>query len=166
MLATIGVLVLTTSGGEFPAIALSLAALFAAYGVIRKRVVIGAMPGLFVETVVLVPVALVWLGALGRTGDLVFATAGPGMTVLLLVAGPLTVIPLLFFALATRRLRLTTIGFLQFLAPTLQFCVGLYYGEELTVPRTICFVCIWCAVAVFSIDAVKQSRRRQLAPAA
>ena len=165
-LAGIGVLVLTVSGGEFPAIALSLALLFAAYGVIRKRVVIGAMPGLFVETLVLLPIALVWLGALARTGDMVFGAAGTGMNVLLLIAGPLTVIPLLFFALAARRLSLTTIGFMQFLAPTLQFCVGLYYGEELTLPRTICFVCIWCAVVVFSADAIRQSRRRQVAPAA
>ena len=165
-LAAIGVLVLTVSGGEFPAIALSLALLFAAYGVIRKRVVIGAMPGLFVETLVLLPIALVWLAALARAGDMVFGTTGPGMNVLLLIAGPLTVIPLLFFALAARRLSLTTIGFMQFLAPTLQFCVGLYYGEELTLPRTICFVCIWCAVVVFSIDAIRQSRRRQVAPAA
>ena len=166
VLAAIGVLVLTVSGGEFPAIALSLALLFAAYGVIRKRVVIGAMPGLFVETLVLLPIALVWLAALARAGDMVFAAAGPGMNALLLIAGPLTVIPLLFFALAARRLSLTTIGFLQFLAPTLQFCVGLYYGEELTLPRTICFVCIWGAVLVFSVDAIRQSRRRQVAPAA
>ena len=165
-LAAIGVLVLTVSGGEFPAIALSLALLFAAYGVIRKRVVIGAMPGLFVETLVLLPISLVWLAALARAGDMVFGATGPGMNMLLLIAGPLTVIPLLFFALAARRLSLTTIGFMQFLAPTLQFCVGLYYGEELTLPRTICFVCIWCAVVVFSVDAIRQSRRRQVAPAA
>ena len=166
VLAIIGVMVLTVSGGEFPAIALSLAVLFAAYGVIRKRVVIGAMPGLFVETVVLLPIAAVWLAALARGGDMAFGTSGTSMTALLLIAGPLTVIPLLFFAIAARRLTLTSIGFMQFLAPTLQFCVGLYYGEELTLPRTICFVCIWCAVVVFSVDAIRQSRRRQVAPAA
>ena len=166
VLAIIGVMVLTVSGGEFPAIALSLAVLFAAYGVIRKRVVIGAMPGLFVETVVLLPIAAVWLAALARGGDMAFGTSGTSMTALLLIAGPLTVIPLLFFAIAARRLTLTSIGFMQFLAPTLQFCVGLYYGEELTLPRTICFVCIGCAVVVFSVDAIRQSRRRQVAPAA
>lgn len=164
-LASVGVLVLTFSGGEFPAIALGLAVLFAAYGVIRKRVVIGAMPGLFVETLLLAPVAVVWLGMILLAGGAAIGNMGAGMTGLLLLAGPLTVIPLLFFALAARRLSLTAIGFMQFIAPTLQFLTGIYYGEELTLPRIICFGCIWSAVAVFSMDALRNSRRRQLAPA-
>ena len=166
LLATAGVLVLTLSGGEFPAIALGLAILFSAYGVIRKRVVIGAMPGLFVETVVLAPAAAVWLLVLLMTGGAFISDAGAGMTGLLLLAGPLTVIPLLFFALAARRLSLTAIGFMQFIAPTLQFLTGIYYGEELTLPRIVCFGCIWAAVAVFSLDALRNSRRRTVAPAA
>jgi chloramphenicol-sensitive protein RarD len=166
LLAAAGVLVLSMSGGEFPAIALGLAVLFAAYGIIRKRVVIGAMPGLFVETVLLAPVAAAGLFIMLRAGSAAIESAGPGMTGLLLLAGPLTVIPLLFFALAARRLSLTAIGFMQFIAPTLQFVTGVYYGEELTLPRIICFGCIWAAVAVFSMDALRNSRRRQVAPAA
>ena len=166
LLASAGVLVLTVSGGEFPAIALGLAILFAAYGVIRKRVVIGAMPGLFVETVLLAPVAVAWLAMMLLAGTATIASAGAGLTGLLLLAGPLTVIPLLFFALAARRLSLTAIGFMQFIAPTLQFATGIYYGEQLTLPRVICFGCIWSAVVVFSVDALSNSRRRQLAPAA
>jgi len=160
VLATIGVLVLTFSGGEFPAIALTLAFSFSVYGVIRKRIVIGAMPGLFVETIVLLPIALVWLGWLIYSGQAAFGAESAGINALLLLAGPITVVPLLFFALAARRLPLSTIGFIQFMAPTLQFCVGLYYGEQLTRANMICFVCIWVAVILFSADAMRARNKK------
>lgn len=158
ILATIGVLVLTISGGQFPAIALTLAVSFTIYGVIRKRVVIGGMPGLFVETILLVPIAGVWLAWLIHSNQSAFSSNDPGTMGLLLLAGPITVIPLLCFALAARRVSLTVLGFMQFLAPTLQFCVGLYYGERLTVPHMICFACIWIAVILFSTDALRSRR--------
>ena len=79
---------------------------------------------------------------------------------LLALGGPVTVMPLLLFAIAARRLPLTTIGFMQFLAPSLQFATGVYYGEQLTLPRLVCFGCIWAAVAIFSIDAFYQQKRR------
>jgi chloramphenicol-sensitive protein RarD len=160
VIATIGVLVLTFSGGQFPAIALTLAFSFSVYGVIRKRIVIGAMPGLFVETILLLPIAMAWLGWLIYSGQSTFGSAGVGMTTLLLIAGPITVVPLLFFALAARRLPLSTIGFMQFLAPTLQFCVGLYYGERLSVAHMICFACIWVAVILFSTDALRAGKKK------
>ena len=156
-LATTGVLVLTFSGGQFPALALAIGATFTVYGVIRKRVVIGGMPGLFVETLVLLPIALVWLGWIAGSGDLAFAS-GAGVTALLLLAGPVTVVPLLFFALAARRLPLSMVGFMQFLAPTMHFGIALYYGEVLTTAHMICFACIWCAVIVFSADALRQKK--------
>lgn len=165
-MAAIGVAVLATSGSEFPWIALFLGTSFAFYGVIRKRTVIGAMPGLLIETSILAPFALVWLGSMMAAGQASFGSVGPGLTSLLILAGPITVVPLVAFAIAARRLSLTTVGFMQFLAPTLQFMTGIYYGEELTLPRIICFVCIWIAVAFFSVDAIKQSRRRNEAPAA
>jgi chloramphenicol-sensitive protein RarD len=166
VLAAIGVLVLTFSGGEFPWISITLGISFTAYGVIRKRVVIGAMPGLFVETLVLVPIAIVWLGWLMQAGHASFGEVGPGFTGLILLAGPITVVPLMMFSVAARRLSLATVGFMQFLAPSMQFATGIYYGEELTLPRIICFACIWAAVILFSMDAIKQSRRRNEAPAA
>jgi chloramphenicol-sensitive protein RarD len=166
LLAGAGVLVLTMSGGEFPFIAIGLGVSFATYGVIRKRIVIGAMPGLFVETLVLAPLAVFWLLHMGAAGAATFMNAGYGMNALLLLAGPLTVIPLLLFALAARRLSLTTLGFMQFLAPTLQFCVALFYGEQFTTPRMICFLCIWIAVTLFSADAIRNSRRPVSDPAA
>ena len=75
------------------------------------------------------------------------------MSGLLMLAGPVTVVPLLLFAVGARQLTLTTICFMQFIAPTLQFGVGIYFGEELTMPNLICFVFIWTAVAIFSVDA-------------
>ncbi len=163
VLAAIGVLVLTFSGGEFPVISLFLGTSFTIYGVVRKRIVIGAMPGLFIETLVLVPIALIWLGWMFGNGQAEFGYAGPGITGLLLLAGPITVVPLLMFAVAAKRLSLTTVGFMQFLAPTMQFATAIYYGEALTLPRLICFACIWIAVVLFSIDAVrKQGQSRRL----
>ncbi len=165
-LAALGVLVLTISGGQVPWVALFLAISFTIYAVIRKRVVIGGMPGLFIETLLLLPFALAWFAWIKSSGQAAFASGDGALTAWLIMAGPLTAVPLLFFALAARRLPLTTIGFMQFLAPTLQFCVGIYYGELLTTAHLICFGCIWVAVAFFSFDAVRASKKPpQAAPA-
>lgn len=157
LLATIGVVILTVSGGQFPWIALSLAVLFTIYGVIRKQIAIGGMPGLFVETIVLFPLAAGYWIWLDSSGGAAFSLSQPGLAGLLMLAGPLTVLPLLFFALAARRLPLSLIGFLQFIAPTLQFLAGLYYGEVLTTAHLLCFGLIWIAVVFFISDAWRQS---------
>jgi chloramphenicol-sensitive protein RarD len=142
LLAAIGVSYLTIKGGQFPFVAVSLALLFTLYGVIRKQVAIGAMPGLFIETLLLFPFALAWLGWLTLLQQAEFAHGAPSTSLLLVLAGPLTVVPLLLFAIAARRLTLTVIGFMQFIAPTLQFIV------------------IWAAVAIFSVDAFYQQKRK------
>ena len=160
VLAGIGVMYLALSGGIFPWVALSLAALFTAYGVIRKQVAIGAMPGLFVETTLLFPFAAVFLGMLMAGQVASFGAGDTGLSSLLMLGGPITVIPLLLFAIAAKRLTLTTLGFMQFLAPTLQFCTGLYYGEVLTSAHLVCFSCIWVAVAFFSYDAVMAGKKK------
>lgn len=167
ILAAVGVIVLTFSGDTVPYVALMLGASFTAYGVIRKKVVIGAMPGLFIETILLFPFALLWLLWLINSDTSVFTAGGMRISALLMLAGPVTVIPLLCFAIAARRLTLTTVGFMQFLAPTLQFLTGLYYGEVLTTAHLVCFGCIWLAVLLFSADAVRASRKKppQVAPA-
>jgi chloramphenicol-sensitive protein RarD len=159
-LAAIGVLVLTVSGGRFPAIALFLGTSFTIYGIIRKKVVIGGMPGLFVETLVLLLPGVIYLLLLTSRGESAFGTGDPAMSGLLVLAGPVTVIPLLAFALAARRLKLSTVGMMQFIAPTLQFLIGVYYGEQLTTAHIICFGCIWIAVVLFSWDAWRSSRRQ------
>lgn len=165
-LATAGVLVLTVSGGEFPWISLVLAVSFTIYGVVRKQVVVGGMPGLFIETLLLVPIAAAWIAYTGWRGDAAWLGADTGLLLLMFLAGPLTVIPLLCFALAARRLRLSTIGFLQFIAPTLQFAVGVASGETLSTPRLICFALIWSAVVLFCAESLRARRARGRAAAA
>ena len=159
VLASAGVAYLTISGGIFPWVALSLAALFTAYGVIRRQVAIGAMPGLFVETTMLFPFALAWLVFLLTGHRASFGAGDSGLSLLLVLGGPITVMPLLLFAISAKRLSLTTIGFLQFLAPTLQFFTGLYYGEKLTPAHIVCFAFIWAAVGCFSYDAIRASKK-------
>lgn len=158
VLAAIGVGVLTFSGGEFPVIALIIGVTFASYGVIRKQVVVGGMPGLFIETLVLLPLALGYLVWIMLAGEAAFSFGNPSLSGILLLAGPLTVIPLLFFALAARRLKLTTLGMMQFIAPTLHFIIAVIYGEELTTAHIICFGLIWIAVVLFSVDAWRTNR--------
>jgi chloramphenicol-sensitive protein RarD len=160
VLAAIGVLFLAVSGGRFPAIALFLGTSFTIYGVIRKKVVIGGMPGLFVETIVLAPFALAYLVWLIGQEQAAFVSEGAAMSAILMLGGPVTVIPLLFFALAARRLNLSTVGMLQFMAPSLQFLVGVYFGEQLTTAHIICFSCIWMAVALFTWDAWRTNRQQ------
>ncbi|MFQ5609602.1 MAG: EamA family transporter RarD [Woeseiaceae bacterium] len=159
ILAAIGVLYLTFIGGVFPWIALSLAALFTAYGVIRKQINIGAMPGLFVETSLLFPLAAGYLAWLGASGQAAIVNGPSSLTALLALAGPVTVLPLWMFAIAARKLTLTTLGFMQFIGPSLQFMAGIYYGEELTSADIVCFAFIWLAIVVFVTDAVTKKPR-------
>jgi chloramphenicol-sensitive protein RarD len=159
-LAAAGVIFLTFSGGKPPWVALSLAALFTSYGVIRRQIAVGAMPGLFIETALLLPFAVGWIGWLMLQGEAAISQGSAGLAALLVAGGPITVLPLLCFAIAAKRVSLTTIGFLQFLAPTLQFLIGVYYGEPLTPARIVCFVCIWTAVLVFSFDALRVGRKK------
>ena len=160
-LATAGVLVLATVGHGFPLISITLALSFTVYGVIRKAVPVGAMPGLFIETLVLLPVAGFYLANLLTAGSSALSAQAPATAVLLLLAGPVTVLPLLLFALAARRLPLATLGFVQFLAPTLQFLMGIAFGESLTLPFAVCFACIWSAVILFAVDAWRRRPRAE-----
>lgn len=159
VLAAAGVLVLTVGAGVFPWPSFILAFSFTAYGFVRKTTPVGAMPGLFIETVVLSPVALLFLMWLQSQGTLALGHQGAMLDVLLFLAGPVTVVPLVLFAMAARRLTLTTLGFLQYIGPTGQFFLGLYYGEEFTPAHAICFTLIWTALALISADALGRSRR-------
>ncbi len=152
VLAFIGVAVLTLHGRQLPIIALFLAISFTIYGVIRKQIDIGAMPGLFIETLVLSLPAIIYVLWLGAHDQLVFVRADMPLKTLLILAGPITVLPLLAFAIAARRLRLSTLGILQYIGPTLQFVCGLYYGETFTQAHAICFGCIWLAAIIFSYE--------------
>lgn len=161
-LAAAGVLVLTFGAGVFPWVSLLLAFLFTVYGYIRKTTPVGAMPGLFIETSLLAPFAMVFVLTLMNAGAATFQAQGLGMDIILMLAGPVTVIPLVLFALSTRRLTLTTVGLLQYIGPTLQFILGLYYGEPFTLFHAVSFGLIWIALAIFSLDAVRANRKASL----
>ena len=164
-LATVGVLILTVYGGQFPWLSLLLASTFCAYGVVRKVVEVPSMAGLLVEVLVLLLPAAALLAWLGSRGSLVFGQ-DVGLSWLVVAAGPITIIPLIFFTFAARRIRLSTLGILQFIGPTLQFACGLYYGEAFTDAHKWCFGFIWVGVAMFALDGLRQSRRDASRPSA
>ncbi|MBU1385419.1 MAG: EamA family transporter RarD [Alphaproteobacteria bacterium] len=160
-LAAVGVLFQALALGRPPWISIVLAISFASYGVIRKRVPIDAQAGLLVECLLLVPFGLAWVLWLQHTGGGV-AFDSPTNTLWALANGPATVLPLALFAWSARRLPLSTIGFIQFLAPTLQFVVGVWAGEDLTPLRVISFAFIWGGAGVFAAAAwfrVRAARR-------
>lgn len=152
---------LTMAGGEFPWIAVSLAFSFAFYGLVKKKVgaTLDAMHSLTVETMVLAPVAvgvLFWLGAQGST---TFGNHGAWHTGLLVAAGVVTAIPLLFFAAAARRIPLVTIGLIQFLTPMLQLLIGVVVlGEHVTGALWVGFGIVWVALVLLTIDSLRQAR--------
>jgi chloramphenicol-sensitive protein RarD len=132
-------------------ISLVLAFSFATYGLLRKIAPVDAVAGLAIETTLLLPAALIWLGIGIAHGGPVFGPR-PADTVLLLVAGVVTTVPLVLFTAAARRLRYSTLGMLQFLAPTLQFlCAVVLYGEPFTTAHALAFGGIWLALALYVI---------------
>jgi chloramphenicol-sensitive protein RarD len=156
-LASIGVVIQGLALGEFPWVSLVLAISFCGYGVVRKQAPVDAGTGLFVECVALAIPALAYVIWLSSAGHGAFGKT-PAATVWLMLCGPATVAPLALFAVAARRLPLTVIGFMQFIAPTLQFLCGLIAGESLTPLRALSFVFIWAGVLVFAAGAVWNSR--------
>lgn len=142
--------------GSVPFIALSLALTFGFYGFFRKTAQAGPATGLFAETVIAAPFALAYVVFDIATRG-VGAHADPTMMALLVLTGPATAVPLLLFAYGVRRLRLTTIGMFQYLAPSIQFLVAVFlFGEELNTTRMISFVLIWLSLVVFSYDSFRQ----------
>jgi chloramphenicol-sensitive protein RarD len=165
LIAAIGVLVLVIGHGVFPWISLTLAFSFGSYGLLRKKAGHPPTLGLCVETVLIAPVALLFLAVLG--GGALGAVNG-ATDALLLAAGPVTVFPLLMFLLATQRLRLSTVGLIQYLTPTLQFLLAIaVYREPFTAIHLTAFGCIWLALALYSMDAWFGHRtlRRAVRPA-
>jgi chloramphenicol-sensitive protein RarD len=167
-IAAIGVLILAVAIRGVPWIALSLALSFGCYGLVRKVVAVEALAGFTFEVGILAPVAagyLLWLAATGRGA---FARAAPGLDLLLLGSGLVTALPLVWFAAAARKLPLTTIGLLQFTAPSAAFLLGVFvYGEPFGAAQAACFGCIWLALLVYSLDALMGARATTLkAPSA
>ncbi len=146
--------------GGVPYIALSLAFSFALYGYIRKTAKAGSTTGLFVETLILSPVALVYLAITFALDGGIGVHADPWTLFLLALTGPATAVPLLFFAFAVQRLRLTTIGMLQYIAPSIQFILAItFFGEHLNGLRLLSFGLIWLSLAIYTSDSVIRRRR-------
>ena len=158
ILAATGVTYLAFQGEEVPAVALVLAGSFGLYGLLRKTARVDAILGLGVETALLLPLAIGYLAYLITTDQCRFGTVSWRTDVLLASGGIITAVPLLWFTNAARRLRLATLGFLQYIAPSGQFllAVGLY-GEVFTRAHAISFGCIWTALAIYSVDAAARS---------
>ena len=164
-LATLAVIVLTVDYGRLPWIALTLAATFATYGFLKKKVNGGAVDTLAVESGLLTPVALGYLVFLQATGTLTFGHLGWLHSLLVIGTGPVTVVPLLFFAAAATRLPLSTLGLLQYVAPTLQFLLGvLYFGESMSLGRWVGFGLVWLALVILTGHGVRAARRSRRAP--
>ncbi|WP_122521711.1 EamA family transporter RarD [Pseudomonas viridiflava] len=147
--------------GNLPWVSLVLPLTFGFYGLIRKKAPVAALPGLVVETWMLVPLALIWLalnpGALSAQAE--FWTTSQALW--LAAAGPVTLIPLVCFNAAARHLPYTTLGFLQYLAPTLVLLLAvLLYDEHMNASTIVTFACIWAGLAIYSIDAWLSLRRR------
>ena len=158
-LAGVGVLVLALSGGGAIGISISLALSFGFYGLIRKVAAIDALGGLTVETAVLAPLALGLLLYAGSNGTGAFGRSGT-MDLLLILAGPVTAAPLLMFAAGARRLRYTTMGLLQFIAPTLQFLEAvLVYHEPIRPAQLATFALIWVGCGLYAYSSIAASRR-------
>ena len=157
-LAAMGTASLAFELGGLPWIALTLAFSFGFYGLVRKRLGLPAMAALFVETLLVAPLALLALAWFAARGESAFGR-DLQTTVLLVFAGPVTLLPLLWFAEAARRLPLITVGFFQYLAPTLTFLLAtLVYSEPFTTAWAITFVLIWSALAVFTMDSLRARR--------
>jgi chloramphenicol-sensitive protein RarD len=161
-LGTLAVVVLAVDYGRPPWIALTLAFSFGTYGLLKKQVgaTVGAVQSLTVETAVLFVPALTYLVVLDARGDAQLGHSGLGHGMLLASAGIATAVPLLFFASAARRIPLSTLGLLQYIAPVLQFLTGvLLYDEPMPASRWVGFVLVWAALSVLTFDGLRQGRR-------
>jgi chloramphenicol-sensitive protein RarD len=155
-----GVIVLLWHAGEFPWIGLVLAGAFGCYGLLRKTIEVEPLPGSTIEAGMLgIPcvLAMVWLAFSGTSH---FAGPDLNTTALLLAAGPITAVPLLWFTIAARRLPMFALGFMQYITPTSHFLLAVFvFGEVFTGAHAVAFVAIWCGVALFALDLALQRGR-------
>jgi chloramphenicol-sensitive protein RarD len=159
-LAGAGVATLTWRAGHVPWIAVVLATSFGSYGLVRKLARVESLAGSTIETVLLVPIAVIYLAVLAARGGGELGHATATTQLLLLSTGVVTAGPLLLFNSAARRLPLSTLGFLQYIGPTIQFVLAVVvYDEPFARPQLFAFGLIWLGLAAFSVDLVRQSPR-------
>lgn len=165
-LAGFGVLVQLWQFGSVPVIALGLACTFSAYGLIRKKIAVDAKTGMFLETLWLFPAAAIYLFGIAESSTSHLSQNPWSLNMLLVMAGIITTIPLMLFTAAATRLRLSTVGFFQYLGPTLMFLLAVFFfGEQLTQDKLVTFSFIWLALALFILDAlIYLHRSRRVKP--
>ena len=164
-IATVGVLYATLALGRLPWISLVLAFSFGIYGLAKKLAGVDAVASLTVEMIVLTPFALAYITLLWSRDELAFGAHGWGHALLMVGAGPVTALPLLFFGFAAHRVPLSVLGPLQYVAPSLQLIIGVWVlGEPMSPERWIAFLIVWVGLAVFTVDAVRNARGRGLMP--
>lgn len=159
--AAVGVLILVLNYGSLPWIALTLAFSFSIYGLLRKQVAVDSIPGLFIETLMMLPMAIIywiWFAEVSNS----FVDNELNLNVLLLCAGVVTTAPLLCFTAAARRLKYSTLGFFQYIGPTIMFILAAWlYNEPLSEARLLTFVFVWCALLLFTFDSVRAYRKQR-----
>lgn len=161
----VAVVVIAVGYGQVPWVALSLAASFGLYGLMKKQVggIVSPLVGLTVETALLAPLALGFLVWLQASGTSAYLAHGPGLTVGLTLAGVVTAVPLLMFAAASSRIPLSMMGLIQYLTPVIQFSLGVWVNHEvMPAPRWIGFGLVWVALVVLTVDSLRAARTRDL----
>ena len=161
-LAAIGVAIQIIAFGSLPWIALVLASSFAIYGLIRKKLALDALTGLLIETLIMLPPAAIYLWGIADSPTSHLTQNDWHLNLLLIAAGAVTTAPLLCFTAAATRLKLSTLGFFQYIGPSLMFILAVtLYGEALALDKMITFGCIWSALVLFSLDGLRSGKRRQ-----
>ena len=160
-IALVAVAILTISYGALPWISLTLGFSFGLYGLLKKLANVGSTDSLVIETAALAPFALALMGAWEAQGRAAFVLDGWQISLLLILLGPVTALPLLAFGGAATRIPLSTLGVLQYITPILQFVIGVFiFSEAMPASRWLGFVFVWTALVVFSTDAYRNSRRQ------
>ncbi|MBC2932705.1 EamA family transporter RarD [Nocardioides sp. zg-1228] len=160
-IALLAVVVLTVDYGEPPWVALLLAFSFGTYGLLKKQAGAGAVESITLETLVIAPFAAAYVAWLVAAGQSTFGGHGVGHALLFTTTGVITAIPLMLFGAAANRVSMVSLGLLQYLAPTLQFALGiLVFREDMPASRWIGFGLVWVALAIFTVEAIKHHRRQ------
>ena len=160
-MAVLGVSILIISFGKLPWIALVLACSFGVYGLLRKTVAVESIPGLYIESLMMLPAALWFWGTLASPASNMLSN-GTETNLLLIAAGVVTTAPLLCFTAAARRIQYSTLGFFQYIGPSIMFLLAVFlYGEPLDNERLITFGFVWSALVLFSFDSIRHYRKQR-----
>jgi chloramphenicol-sensitive protein RarD len=161
-IASLAVIYQLITLGSIPLVSLTLAFTFAFYGMIRKKINVGSIVGLLVETLILMPFALIGIYYLSVNDSISFLNSSTYIDIMLPLGGVITIIPLLLFNGAATRMKLTTLGFIQYLGPSCAFLLAVFvYKEEFNFDKLITFSLIWIALVIFSLDSIKKLRKQK-----